>query len=196
MYISLCLYLYVYISMFITLCLYLYVSISMCLSLCVYLYVSISMCLSLCVYLNVSISMCMLRSRTRMWLPLTWKSLEVLLQENDIRSKGLRVGTNESVLTTFLASKSFKILQKFSCSCVTVFLKNGPNPASFCLFSSFSQHKYNTNFTIKSVDGVLGICTQGGRMVGAEESTELWRHPKSCDTLTYVSKFYSLTNFQ
>ena len=29
----------------------------------------------------------------------------------------------------------------------------------------------------KSIDGVLGTRTQGGRMIGAEESTELWRHP-------------------
>ena len=33
------------------------------------------------------------------------------------------------------------------------------------------------NLTIKSVDGVLGTRTQGGRMVGVDESTELWRHP-------------------
>ena len=29
----------------------------------------------------------------------------------------------------------------------------------------------------KSVDGVLGIQTQGRRMVGADETTELWRPP-------------------
>ena len=28
----------------------------------------------------------------------------------------------------------------------------------------------------KSIDGVLGTQTRGGRMVGADESTELWRH--------------------
>ena len=40
-------------------------------------------------------------------------------------------------------------------------LKSGPNPASFCLFSSFSQHngKYSTNITIKDVDGELGLKT-------------------------------------
>ena len=58
------------------------------------------------------------------------------------------------------------------------FLKNGPNPASFWfIFRSFSQHKdkYSTNFTInaKSIDGVLGSRTQGGRMEGADGSTEL-----------------------
>ena len=49
----------------------------------------------------------------------------------------------------------------------------------FCLFSSFSQHngKYSTNLTIKSVDGVLDTQTRDGRMVGADESTELWRLP-------------------
>ena len=31
--------------------------------------------------------------------------------------------------------------------------------------------------TIKSVDGVLGTQTRGGRMVGADDSTELWLHP-------------------
>ena len=49
----------------------------------------------------------------------------------------------------------------------------------FCLFSSFSQHNDNIvqNLTIKSVDGMLGTQTRGGRLVGADESTELWRHP-------------------
>ena len=57
--------------------------------------------------------------------------------------------------------------------------KYGPNPASFCLFSSFSQYndKYSTKFDYKSVDGVLGIRTRDRRMVGANESTELWRLP-------------------
>ena len=32
------------------------------------------------------------------------------------------------------------------------------------------------NLTIKSIDGVLGTQTRGGRMVGADESTELWWH--------------------
>ena len=56
--------------------------------------------------------------------------------------------------------------------------KNGPNPASFWfIFVLF--HNTRTNFTIndKSIDGVLGSRTQGGMMEGADESTELWRHP-------------------
>ena len=46
-----------------------------------------------------------------------------------------------------------------------------------CLFSFFSHDKYSTND--KSIDGVLGTQTRGGRMVGADESVELWRHPLS-----------------
>ena len=57
----------------------------------------------------------------------------------------------------------------------------------FGLFSFFSQRKdkYSTNFTIndKSIDGVLGNRTRGGMMEGADESTELWRHPPLTFTL-------------
>ena len=56
------------------------------------------------------------------------------------------------------------------------FLKNGQNP---CLFSFFSHDQYSTNTTNeKSVDGVLRTRTRGVRMVGTDESTELWRHPR------------------
>ena len=43
------------------------------------------------------------------------------------------------------------------------------------LFLFFSQDKYSTNLTIndKNVEGVLGTQTQGGRMVGIDESTDL-----------------------
>ena len=58
--------------------------------------------------------------------------------------------------------------------------KNGPNTASFCIFLFVSPDKYSTTFTTneKIVDGVFGTRTQCGRMVGADESTELWRHKK------------------
>ena len=48
----------------------------------------------------------------------------------------------------------------------------------FYLLSFFSHDKYSANtINDKSVDGVLGIRTRGGRMVGADKSTQLWRHP-------------------
>ena len=49
----------------------------------------------------------------------------------------------------------------------------------FVLFSHPSD-KYSTNLTIneKSIDDMLGSGTQGGRMEVADESTELWRHPR------------------
>ena len=51
-------------------------------------------------------------------------------------------------------------------------------PGLFLFFSFFSHHKYRTNLTINYiiVDGVLGTRTRGGRMVGADESNNLWRH--------------------
>ena len=58
------------------------------------------------------------------------------------------------------------------------FLKKGPIPASFVYF-----HYLTDTISIiqieKSIDGVLGIRTRGHRMVGADETTELWRPPQS-----------------
>ena len=57
-----------------------------------------------------------------------------------------------------------------------LFLKYGPIPTSFCLFSSFSHSYYNFNNTNwKRVDGVLGIWTRGRRIVGADETKDLWQ---------------------
>ena len=48
----------------------------------------------------------------------------------------------------------------------------------FVYFLFFSHDKYSTNtINDKSIDGVIGTRTQGGRMVGIDESIELWRHP-------------------
>ena len=59
-----------------------------------------------------------------------------------------------------------------------VFFKYGPIPASFCLVSFFSNsNKIAIVQFEKSVDGVLGIQTRGCRMVGEDETTELWRYP-------------------
>ena len=77
------------------------------------------------------------------------------------------VGSNH---TTNLATTTAH--QQFA----SFFLKNGPNTATFCLFSFLSHDKYSTNLILndESIDGVLGIWTLGGRMVSMEESTELW----------------------
>ena len=64
------------------------------------------------------------------------------------------------------------------------FLKNGPIPASFSFIFVFSTlHNYKF---YKSLDGVLGTRTQGGRMEEADESTVLWRHPNFEIFLSFV----------
>ena len=61
-----------------------------------------------------------------------------------------------------------------------IFFKMGQTRPLFVYFRPFSQNKYSTNLTIiESIDGVLRIRTWGGRMVGIDESTELWRRPSS-----------------
>ena len=47
--------------------------------------------------------------------------------------------------------------------------------ASFCLFSSFPHDTIGIQID-KSIDGVLGTRTWGGRIEGTDESTEL--HPR------------------
>ena len=74
------------------------------------------------------------------------------------------------------------------------FLKKWAKPGLFLVyFHSFSQSKdkYSTNFTIidKSIDGVLGSRTQGGMMEGADEYTELWRHPMFTKEMEAKNRF-------
>ena len=61
----------------------------------------------------------------------------------------------------------------------------------FVYFHSFSHRmdKYSTNLTIndKSVDGMLGSQTRGGRMEGTDESTELWLNLKYFNDVDYSS---------
>ena len=52
----------------------------------------------------------------------------------------------------------------------------GQSQPPFCLFWSF-LHGSIQIYIDKSVDVFLGTQTQGGRMEGTDESTELWRHP-------------------
>ena len=64
-------------------------------------------------------------------------------------------------------------------------------------FVLFSHHKekHSTNLTIncKSIDGVLGSQLWGGRMEGADESTELWRHPLVPRFLSFKVNFKILS---
>ena len=57
------------------------------------------------------------------------------------------------------------------------FFKKWANPSLFLFIFVFTT--WNKSISIgKSIDGVHGIQTQGSRMEGAVESTELLRHPK------------------
>ena len=77
------------------------------------------------------------------------------------------------------------------------FFLNGPILASFSVyFRLFNTLQFKFFKLEKSVDGVLGIRTRGGRMEGANESTELQRHPDCYLFLNRVSfliaKFYEI----
>ena len=63
---------------------------------------------------------------------------------------------------------------------------NGPNPASFYVYLRL----FNTSNLIqikidKSIDGVLGNWTRGGRTEDADESTELLWHPYDVTQLRF-----------
>ena len=63
-----------------------------------------------------------------------------------------------------------------------IFLLNGPIPASFCLFLFFHIPIQVTNihfeqYKLKKHRWCAWDSNRGGRMEGADESTELWRHP-------------------
>ena len=55
--------------------------------------------------------------------------------------------------------------------------KNGPNPTSFFVYFQSIDKTNKAQICLPINEGVLGTRTRGGRMVGADESTELWRHP-------------------
>ena len=80
--------------------------------------------------------------------------------------------------------------------CCCCFLKNGPIPASFLFY--FCSFLITISIQIeKSIDGVLGIQTQGSRMVGTDETMELWWPPNFVvvvDFLTHIL-FISISAF-
>ena len=55
------------------------------------------------------------------------------------------------------------------------------------LFVYFRYFLDTISIIEKSVDGVLGIRTQGRRMVGADETMELWRPPLKHKSFTLPS---------
>ena len=65
--------------------------------------------------------------------------------------------------------------------------------ASFCLFTFFSHLRLNSNEKYfisrrqigKHIYVVLGIRTRGHRMVGANDSTELWRPTNAIHSFYY-----------
>ena len=78
----------------------------------------------------------------------------------------------------------FRFPSSFYCNSWTIFFKWAKPGLFLPLFAYFrpflvSQHsdKCSTHLTIKSVDGVLGTRTWAGRMVGADESAELFWPP-------------------
>ena len=77
---------------------------------------------------------------------------------------------------------------------MNVFLKKmGQSRPLFCLFSFFSSYNFN-NTNWKSIDGVLGIGTRGRRMVGTDETTELWRPPEMMNV--FICVIFNLKMFQ
>ena len=59
------------------------------------------------------------------------------------------------------------------------FLKMGQSRPLFFVYFRYFFDTISIIQIEKSVDGVLGTRTRGRRMVGADETTELWRPPKS-----------------
>ena len=61
---------------------------------------------------------------------------------------------------------------------VHLFLKKWANPGLFLVYFRSFLITISIIQIERSIDGVLGIQTQGRRMVGADETTELWRPPR------------------
>ena len=66
------------------------------------------------------------------------------------------------------------------------FLKKWASPGLFFYFRSFLVTISILQIE-KSIDGVLGIRTRGRRVVGADETTELWRPPTRSKVIFDIS---------
>ena len=107
----------------------------------------------------------------------------------EYRSQEIKIGW-VWILTADHVCRNLPLYQM--CHNLCTLLLKWAKPASFCLFSFVSHDKYSTNLTIndKGIVSVLGIQTWSGRMVGVDESTELWRH-----FLTYSLSVFSICFF-
>ena len=97
------------------------------------------------------------------------------------------VSTNQNLGSCFNSFLWSQLLGSFSLS----FLKMGQSRPLFVYFRYFLDTISIIQIE-KSIDGVLGIRTQGRRMVGADETTELWRPPQNFHSLyfpNYISVF-------
>ena len=92
-------------------------------------------------------------------------------------------------LVTLLASDVFEgklifpmivmsiISYSFPPPLMNIYFFNGPNPASLFIFVLFYTQWQKFSKNVIREDGVLGIRTRDHRMIGADESTEIWLFP-------------------
>ena len=90
---------------------------------------------------------------------------------------------DQGVITTYITLGN--LIKTYFCQ---IIVKNGPIPASFFVYFRYFLDTISIIHIEKSVDGVLGIRTRGRGMVGADETTELWRPQSLTLFLTYIRK--------
>ena len=111
--------------------------------------------------------------RPKIWvlIPLTLvvHSVKFVFVRSEKRGRGWPIFNN--TLKSIFVFKHFRSIM----AAPQPFFKKWPHSVSFCLFQLFWDDEYSANIiNDKSIDGVLGTRTRGGRMAGAVESTELY----------------------
>ena len=104
-----------------------------------------------------------------------WKTK---INQNETWDGPLKV-TFVQIRTHFLIIRLWSYAIRYSTLAMIFFLKKMGQ--SRPLFVYFCHFPITISITEKSIDGVLGIWTRGRRMVGADETTELWRPPLGYD---------------
>ena len=82
-------------------------------------------------------------------------------------------------------AKIFNLVRRRLICIFYTFLKKWADPGLFFVYFHYFLDTISIIQIEKSIDGVLGIRTRGCRMVGADETTELWRPPR----IFYISIF-------